>query len=237
MLRALLMDLDDTLLDLDGDQFFEAYIEALTRWMHPLVPAEVFGEALWSAAIPLMVKEHEGISNREVLWQALGDRVNLPPRDLEQRFLEFIAGDLSRIFPGGRAQPGAHRLLEFARTQGWQLAVATMPIYPRRVVDERLRRAGLDRQPWNLVATYEMCTVKPHPSYYLEVAEILGTSPKECLMIGDDYFRDIAPARDVGMETYYVGSSVPGLSVGPSGSLVDLVRDWERRLVHPGGRT
>ncbi len=226
-LRALLLDLDGTLLDLDGDWFLEEYLAALSEWMAPVVDPGRFAEALWSAAIPVMVDRagHPGRSNRDVLWQALSDTLQVDPAVLQERFGVFVDGDLTQIAPGGAAREGAHELVAAGRAGGFKLAVATMPIYPRRVVDERLRRANLQDVPWDLVATDAMESVKPHPAYYQELADRLGVSPPECLMVGDDYFRDIA-ARRVGMATAYVGAPQPGLDTGPAGTLTD----WAHRL-------
>lgn len=232
MLRALLLDLDGTLLDLDGDAFLEAYLAAVTQWMAPIVEPPRFSEALWSAAVPVMVNRtgHPGRSNSDMLWAALGDALQMPAAALRQRFEEFVQGDLTGIYPGGSPMPGAHDLVAVGRAHGMKLAVATMPIYPRPVIDERLRRAGLLDVPWDLVATDAMESVKPQPAYYQELADRLQVAPADCLMVGDDYFRDVA-ARKVGMATAYVGPPMAGVDTGPSGTL----GDWVRALEEPEG--
>ena len=225
MVRAWLLDLDGTLLDLDGDAFLEAYLQEVAQWMAPIVDPARFTEALWSAAIPVMVNRtgHPGRSNSDMLWAALADALQTPAATLWQRFEEFVQGDLTRIYPGGSPMPGAHDLVAVGRARGMKLAVATMPIYPRPVIDERLRRAGLLDVPWDLVATDAMESVKPQPAYYQEIADRLQVAPTECLMVGDDYFRDMA-ARKVGMATAYVGPPLVGVDTGPSGTLTDWVR-------------
>lgn len=227
MIRALLLDLDGTLLDLDGNDFLDDYCEAVAEWMTPLVTPARFLDLLMAAAIPTVVTEHPGRSNREVLWQALADALEIPRDRLESRFQTFMASDLTKIFPGGGPRPGAHRLITEARRLGLKIAVATMPIYPRKVVDERLRRAGLDQLPWDAVATQDMQSVKPHPTYFLELARTLQTDARYCLMVGDDYFQDI-PARNTGMHTFYVGPQMVGLDPGPKGSLDDLADCLEK---------
>ncbi len=232
MLRALLLDLDGTLLDLDGDAFLEAYLAAVAQWMAPMVEPPRFTEALWSAAVPVLVSRtaHPGRSNRDLLWEALGDALKMPAAPLRQRFEEFVQGDLTGIYPGGAPMPGAHELVAAGRAAGMKLALATMPIYPRPVIDERLRRAGLMDVAWDLVATDAMESVKPHPAYYQEIADRLDVSPADCLMVGDDYFRDVV-ARKVGMATAYVGPPMAGVDTGPSGTL----GDWVRALEGPAG--
>ncbi|MCL8208751.1 MAG: HAD family hydrolase [Actinomycetia bacterium] len=221
---ALLLDLDGTLLDLDGNDFLDDYTRAVAAWMAPLVPPERFESVLLAAAVPVMVGRHPGRSNREVLWDALGRALDIAPDRLWAHFEGFLATDLSRIHPGGGPRPGARRLVAAARARGLKLAVATMPIYPRVVVAERLRRAGLADIPWDLVATDEMHTVKPDPEYFREIADRLEVAPAACLMVGDDYFQDI-PARRAGMATFYVGPELSNLDVGPRGTL-DQLAAW-----------
>jgi FMN phosphatase YigB (HAD superfamily) len=222
--KALLLDLDGTLLDLDGNDFLDDYTRAVAAWMAPLVPPERFESVLLEAAIPVMVQSHPDRSNRDVLWEALGRALDIPPARLWSHFEGFLATDLSRIHPGGAARPGAHRLVAAARRRGLKLAVATMPIYPRVVVDERLRRAGLREVPWDVVATDEMHSVKPDPAYFREIAGRLGIPPSDCLMVGDDYFQDL-PARKAEMATFYVGPELFGLDPGPAGDL-DTLAAW-----------
>jgi len=226
-IEALLVDLDGTLVDIDGDAFLEAYLDAVAAGLSDLVDPDRFREALWSAAIPLMVEPHAPRTNAEALWAALADLLHIPAARLRARAEEWLLHtDQSRILPGGSPRPGAHRLVAAARRRGLGLAVATMPIYPLAVARERLRRGGLADVPWDVVSTEEMHAVKPQPAYWLELADRLAVAPRACLMVGDDYFRDMA-AREVGMQTFYVGPPLPGLDTGPGGSLEVLAARME----------
>jgi FMN phosphatase YigB (HAD superfamily) len=226
-IEALLLDLDGTLVDIDGDAFLEAYLDAAAAGLNDLVDPDRFREALWSAAIPLMVEPHASRTNADALWAALADLLDTPAPTLRARVDAWLAEtDLTRILPGGGPVPGAHRLITAARRRRLRLAVATMPIYPLAVVQERLRRGGLADVPWDVVATEEMHAVKPQPAYWLELADRLAVTPAACLVVGDDYFRDMA-AREVGMQTFYVGPPLPGLNTGPGGSLEVLAARLE----------
>jgi FMN phosphatase YigB (HAD superfamily) len=220
---ALLLDLDGTLLDLDGNEFLDAYCRVVADGMAPVADPSHFLEVLMSAAIPVMVDPHPGQRNRDVLWEALARSLEVPRDCLEAQYRDVLAGDLSRIAPGGGPRDGARELVTTARSLGLKLAIATMPIYPLAVVRERLRRGRLDTVPWDVVATDEFQAVKPHPDYFLELAKRLAVNPERCLVVGDDYFQDI-PARRVGMATFYVGPPLGSLDVGPRGTLRDLVR-------------
>jgi FMN phosphatase YigB (HAD superfamily) len=88
---------------------------------------------------------------------------------------------------------------------GLAVGIATNPIFPRIAVEHRLSWAGLGDLEFGVVTAYEeMYACKPHPDYYRQTATMLGVSPTECLMVGDDRALDM-PAADVGMRTFYVG--------------------------------
>jgi putative hydrolase of the HAD superfamily len=223
MIKAVLFDLDQTLLDIDGDAFLEAYVEALAAFMAPLVNPADFRQALWSASVAALTEDHPGRTNHSVVWHALSTQLGIATDRLETHATAFNATDLRVICPGGSPKPGAHDAVRVAQKHGLAIAVATTPIYDVSVIRERLRRAELATVGWDVIANDQFYTTKPHPSYFLELAQRLGVAPTECLMVGDDYFADL-PARKVGMATFYVGPPLRGLNLGPTGTLLDLPR-------------
>lgn len=224
LLKALLLDLDGTLLDLDGDAFLESYIDAVAAWLSPVVDAERFSQAVWVGSIPMMTRPHPRRSNRRVLWEGVGEYLGLPSATLEKHLGERLGEeDLAAIYPGGQPVAGARDLLLLGQRLKLKLALATMPIYPEAVVRERLRRANLADIRWDFIATEDMDAVKPEAAYWEAIMAALNVEPAECLVVGDDYFRDIRQVP-TGMHTFYVGPYHPGLDPGPSGTLTDLSR-------------
>lgn len=64
-----------------------------------------------------------------------------------------------------------------------------------------LERAGI-RDYFNyLFTSKELGTMKPDPNFFKEIAARLGVDPSECIMIGNDYEKDIVPSKIVGMKT------------------------------------
>lgn len=231
MLKAVLFDLDGTLLDMDGDAFLEDYIDKLADFLQPWLLKEQFTKALWSAAVGALASEHPGQTNRDVLTKSLSDTLAVDPEQLRQRIEEFNETQAASVMPGGHPRHGARRAVQAAHTLGLKIAVATTPIYGLPVVMNRLARAQVADLPWDLIATDNFCSTKPYPAYYHEVADLLGVDPDNCLMVGDDAFNDLA-ARAVGMTTYYVGPPMGGLEVGISGTLDDLVNVYQKRTLH-----
>ena len=79
------------------------------------------------------------------------------------------------------------------------MVLATNPVFPKVAVLERLSWSGMKPEEFVLITYMENSKYcKPDPRYFLEICEKLGTTPDQCMMVGNDEFYD-ASCRKVGM--------------------------------------
>lgn len=214
--RALLFDLDGTLLELDMDEFLPRYLRALAPFMAPVVapmPPEEFVRHLL-AATEAMLARRGGASgpaasrtNREVFEEVFFARVPVDREAFTAAADRFYAEVFPTLAPPA-ADPGrraaARAVVAEAVARGWRIALATQPVYPEVAIRERMRWAGVHDFPWDLVTSYEhMHATKPDPAFFREVCHRLGCPPERCWMVGDDPQRDL-PARAIGLRAYWV---------------------------------
>lgn len=228
MTRALLLDLDGTLLENDLERFMPVYLQALTQAVAPQVEAESFVPAL-GAGVQAMLASTDGRSNEEVFWAAAAPRLGVPRATLEpllEHFYEVTFADLRHVTA---PVAGARELVASVKGAGWKVALATNPVFPRRAIEHRLRWAGLEPERFDLITDYAtMHSTKPHARYFREVAERLGLAPKACLMAGNHLADDLVGAQEAGMKTYFVDTfAIEDAQLHPDGrgSLIDL-RRW-----------
>jgi HAD superfamily hydrolase (TIGR01549 family) len=100
--------------------------------------------------------------------------------------------------------PWAKKIIEAAKEQGFRIAVATNPVFPRDAIHHRLAWIGLVADDFELVTVYEESHfTKPNPGYFAEICQKLGVKPTECVMVGNHMQEDMVASK-LGMKTFLV---------------------------------
>jgi FMN phosphatase YigB (HAD superfamily) len=225
-MKAVLFDLDDTLLENDVNRFMPAYFSLLSEKYAVICPPERMLPALITASEAMVREEHHDRTNKEVFWPHF-----LALAGIELAEAERISNRVSHEFfpslsPLTRAVPGARQLLLDLRARGYTLVLATNPLFPRDAILERMRWADVGDIDFALITSYEnMHASKPHLAYYEEILEMIGLPGKEALMVGNSLADDMT-AKNAGLWTYYVHPQ-GGNWTPVSSSLVD----WQGTLL------
>lgn len=228
-LRALLLDLDGTLLVNDMDRFVPAYLEALAGFASAAVPPDRLIPALLAATRTMSLNDGSGPTNQEVFAAAFYPDLGRPRAELEPLFERFYAEVFPSLRPLTRPAAGARALVEWAFASGLQVVVATNPLFPATAIEQRLDWAGVGEFSYDLVTTYEnMHATKDSLAYYEEILEHICRTPQECLMVGDDWGWDIVPTANLGLASFWVadrGATPPDRDVRlvGQGDLIDLL--------------
>jgi DinB superfamily/HAD-hyrolase-like len=122
-------------------------------------------------------------------------------------------------------------MVERAFESGYQLVIATNPLFPLTANLQRLEWAGLstDQYPFTLVTSFEnFHFAKPQPAFYAEILARLGWPEGPVVTVGDDLHRDIAASRKLGLAAFWLtepGTTSPDGPEAPaaSGRLADLI--------------
>ncbi len=211
MIRAVLFDLDGTLLLHDFDQFQERYFRTLARYLFERTGKDV-SQALVAAIAP-MLAGGEG-TNVERFVQALCAQSGLPRQGLEELVAPYYAHEFPKLGAGMSGDPAARAVVEACRRKGLKTVLATNPVFLEVAILERLRWSGLDASHFDLVTHGEdFACCKPSRSYYRQIAERIAVAPEDCLVVGNDVKLDLAPAAALGMKTFLVANAHRVLNV------------------------
>lgn len=201
MLKAVLIDLDNTMVLYDEAAFYLRYFEKIApRFADLWSPPELQQRMI--TAVGALGANDGSRSNRKAFIDAFVDGSGLPANDVWNRFIDFYRNDYDRIEKEAAAPAGLHQVLNRLAGLGLTLVVATNPIFPLMVQEKRL--AWVDLKPEDFALTTHMensSFVKPRDGYYRRICRALGLSAAECLMVGNDAVNDMAAAR-IGMRTY-----------------------------------
>ena len=207
MLKAVLFDLDDTLLGNHMDTFIPRYFGLLGQHVEAYLPRDEFQKILMTATHVMAANTDRTMTNRDVFWQYFNEQTGLDTQEMETFFDAFYANQFLTLESIVTYRETAVSLVNLCLQKGYQVVVATNPMFPRLAIEARLAWAGLpvSAYDFDLVTTYEnMHATKPHPVYYEEILAQIGVAAEAALMVGDDWENDIVPAASVGCSTYWL---------------------------------
>ncbi len=201
-IKAVLFDLDGTLLPMDQDMFIKAYFGGLCKRLAPYGydPAELV-DAIWKGTAAMVGNTGEK-RNEEVFWEAftqkLGVRINEHAGELDAYYRENF-GEV-QSFCG--YDPHARAVIDAVKAKGLRAVLATNPIFPSVATECRMGWAGLSTSDFELYTTYENSRYcKPNPQYYRAILSEIGLSPEACVMVGNDVGEDMIAAT-LGMKVF-----------------------------------
>ena len=202
--RAVLFDLDGTLLQVEMRSFIPRYIAGYHACCSDLVDYDLLQRAM-RAGIHLLLETECGTrSNEDRLFTFLASRIGQDESLLRERFARFLDTGIEPLADAIIGIPEAVSLLECCRQAQVPLVLATNPVFPKVLIEARCRWAGLDLNHFALLTSFENSRYcKPQSGYFIEVAAKLGVDPRECLMVGNDTSHDLS-ATEVGMTTWLV---------------------------------
>jgi FMN phosphatase YigB (HAD superfamily) len=208
-LKALLLDLDDTLIDNAMDTFIPAYFRALEAFVAGMVEPGLFIQELLNATRTMDGNDGTGPSNEEVFAAAFYPALGVSRDELEPLLARFYAEAFPRLEPLTQPRPAAPKVVDWAKDRGLQVVIATNPLFPRTAIEQRMAwgGVGVDRFEYELVTCYENShATKSSPAYFRDIVESLGRRPDECLMVGDNWGWDVVCAGEAGLPAYWIAA-------------------------------
>ena len=228
-ITTVLFDLDGTLLPMDLEGFTKTYFGLLAKKAAPYGFApEPLVAAVWKGT-KAMVKNDGTMTNDRRFWEVFCQTTGGDESLLRPAFDGFYAKEFHGAKVACGENPLAKQAVEGLKAKGYDVILATNPIFPLVGVRTRLSWVGLTPEDFSHVTSYETYTTcKPNPAYYREILKNTGKSAQECLMVGNDAQEDTA-ALETGMGVYLVtdcllnptGRDLTGI---PQGSFEEFCR-------------
>lgn len=121
---------------------------------------------------------------------------------IEREMTKFYKSDFQVARFNTRPDSLANECVDLLKSKGYQIVVATNPLYPQVATYERLSWAGFEPDEFLHVTTCEnSCFSKPNLNYYRHLLKTLDKDAEDCLMVGNDVDEDMC-ALEIGMDVF-----------------------------------
>ena len=202
-MNTILFDLDGTLLPMDLDEFIQKYFGYVVETMYQYGRD---GKAILNAilkGVESIIKNDGTMTNEDRFWQTFTAITNISKEEIEPEFTKFYETVFDKIDTGAQSQ-NMIQAVKLLKSKGYTLYLTTSPLFPSIATHNRMKWAGLDKEDFELVTTYENSSYcKPNPAYYQEVMTKYNLQPEQCLMVGNDVKEDGA-IQQLGVDLYLV---------------------------------
>lgn len=206
MIKTVLLDLDDTLLENPVNRV-EHSVESWNRFFNRRLGLEQSGKGLARAMRAVSASLNPVENNFDVFVAAVCREWGCSPDEAIAAFQDFYRDAYPDMQAFVQPRPGAPELVAGLKDAGYQVVIATNPFFRPEGVRMRLGWAGLPTE----LCSYALVThiqnmqfAKPNPHYYEEILGRLGVANAEAIMVGDDWLNDIVPAERAGLNTFWV---------------------------------
>lgn len=195
MINTILFDLDGTLLPMNLDAFMNLYFGSLAKHFTDKHDLHSFIDLILKAT-KTMIANTEHRTNEEVFMEALRLSVDEQLDEYQSRFGRFYETDFDAVRQSVARNEDILLAVKVLKEKGYQLVIATNPMFPRLAIQKRIGWAGLDIEDFSYVTSFEdnhYC--KPQPKFYQEVLSEIGKTASECLMVGNDTYEDLIAGK------------------------------------------
>ena len=205
-MKTILFDLDGTLLPMDSDKFEKVYFMTLGKYFEEIISRDLLIKYIW-ASTKEMISDSSNLYNKTVFENSFSKHVN----NLEfymDKFDCYYESAFDKVKLATNTEPLVVEIIKLLKDKGYNIVLATNPIFPLVAVKKRIEWAGLKFNDFIYVTHFEKSTsCKPNLSYYNEILETLNEKAENCIMIGNDVEEDMIAGK-IGMKTFLVTPNI-----------------------------
>ncbi len=208
-IKAILFDLDGTLLEVNLDLFISHYLKLLAQSVAHIISPKKFIAKIQKAS--KAVEENDGLkTNIEIYIDAFFPLEGHSHEEIEPFFEKFYEKGFSNLRQYTRRKPEARKVIQTAFNKGYDVVIATTPLLPLTAIEQRLEWAGVPAEdfPYRLITTIENSRATKSLTnlhYYEKILKTIGYPAESCLMVGDED-KDLI-AGQLGMQTFLILNS------------------------------
>lgn len=224
---TILFDLDGTLLEMRTEPFVQQYMIELGKYIGGRYDAKKLLGIIWDATKAMIINQDPAKTNEQIFTEYFLEQSELTREEIWPIFEGFYRDVFPTLSHLTYPSPWGKKLVKAAKAQGYRVAVATNPVFPKDAIYSRLAWIDMSPDDFELVTVYEESHfTKPNPAYFQEVCDRLGVAPTDCIMVGNHMQEDMVASK-LGIKTFWVTNYMedrgePVYPVDQQGTLEEL---------------
>lgn len=210
MITTILFDLDGTLLPMDTEIFTKRYFAELAIKLKEYFTPEEVAKNIWTSTKYMIGNIDPNKTNEEAFFEDFYGRINHEEKILNPIFEDFYEKDFNNIKNVATQNKYIIEAVKLLKDKGYNLVVATNPLFPEKAILHRIEWAGLNKEDFMFITSFEkMHYCKPQLKFYEEILDNISKQPFNCIMVGNDIEEDMI-AKTLGMKTYLIEDHIIG---------------------------
>ena len=209
MIKAVLFDLDGTLLPMNEEEFTKGYFALLYRCVMPFgyEKDKFIGTVLKGTHF---MRQNDGqCSNEEAFWKCFVSVYGADKLKDKAIFDKFYLTDFAKTQAFCGENSKAKEIVEYCKKKYERLILASNPLFPKEAMEWRLKFAGLSPEDFDYISDYANSSYsKPNPKFLQELLDKNGLKPEEVVYFGNSEIEDGKPAKELGIKVYMVGDYI-----------------------------
>ena len=146
MIKAVLFDLDGTLLPMDEKIFIKDYFSALIKKISPHgYDPDQLVSGVWKATKSMMTNNGENF-NEHVFWEDFSKIMGEEILEHMPLFEDFYNNDFDLLSTSCGYNPKSKEVVEKVKSMGYRTVLATNPVFPKTATEKRLKWICLSPQ-------------------------------------------------------------------------------------------
>lgn len=187
------------------ERFLPAYFQALGEALSHLGSSTKIIQQVHHAVQKMVANQDPGKTLKAVFAEHFYEPLGTTQEACEPTIHAFYKDQYPHLKPITEIKPSAAELINWCRSEGTTMAIATNPLFPSTATCQRAQWAGLDPQDFAFITSYDdFHFTKPNLTYYAEVLGRLGWPQGQIVMVGDDLALDLFPMESMGYDTFWV---------------------------------
>lgn len=209
MLKAVLFDLDGTLLPMNDNEFTRLYFGLLCKTVTPLgYDSKKLVDTLWTGTSK-MYRNDGSKTNEEVFWDCFAEIYGKDKLKDKPAFDRFYSNEFKLSKSATRDNPIAKEIIDFLKNNNIKIILATNPLFPPNAIETRISFINLVPSDFDYITTYDNSHfTKPNPKYIEEILNKNNLKSEEVLFFGNNEVEDCDCASALNIKSYLVGDDL-----------------------------